>query len=109
MKSLNCLTSSCRHCRYYVPEGRRGGHCRQLNVAVQSAWKACTLALPPFAPAWESLEGIMAWQQKALSLASGGLQEGATDKFAVNGFGIDPLEVERMSALVEPVSVSGDK
>lgn len=67
MKSPTSPKLSCRHCRYYTPEGRRGGHCQQLNVAVQSAWKACTLAVPPFAPAWENLEGIIAWQQTTLA------------------------------------------
>ncbi len=67
MKPSLSSTSACRHCRYYQPEGRRGGQCQQLNVTVQSGWKACSLAIPPFAPAWENLEEIMIWQQKALA------------------------------------------
>lgn len=59
MKPINCLTSACRYCRHYQPEGRRGGSCQQLGVPVQASWKACSLALPPFAPSWETLEG--AW------------------------------------------------
>lgn len=35
---------SCRHCRHYVHEGRRGGQCEQLNVSVQSRWDACALS-----------------------------------------------------------------
>ncbi|MBD2077608.1 hypothetical protein H6F86_27745 [Phormidium sp. FACHB-592] len=66
MKSLSSSTSVCRRCQYYAPEGRRGGHCQQLDVAVQGAWTACALAIPPFSPAWENLEDIMAWQQKNL-------------------------------------------
>ena len=67
MESSNCSTRACRHCRYYTPEGRRGGHCHQLNVAVQSSWRACSLAIPPFAPAWENLEEIMRWQEQSLA------------------------------------------
>lgn len=37
------ISSSCRHCRHYVHEGRRGGQCEQLNVSVQSDWDACVL------------------------------------------------------------------
>jgi hypothetical protein len=37
-------SSSCRHCRHYVHEGRRGGQCEQLNVSVQSGWDACVLS-----------------------------------------------------------------
>ncbi len=59
MKTTNCLTSACRYCRFYNPEGRRGGACQQLGVPVEGNWKACSLALPPFTSAWESLEEIM--------------------------------------------------
>ncbi len=38
------ISSSCRHCRHYVHEGRRGGQCEQLNVPVQSGWDACVLS-----------------------------------------------------------------
>lgn len=56
MKPINPLTSACRYCRHYQPEGRRGGICQQLNAPVQAGWKACSLAIPAFAPSWESLE-----------------------------------------------------
>lgn len=59
MKPNKFLTSACRYCRHYQPEGRRGGMCQQLGAPVQGTWKACSLALPPFAPSWETLEG--AW------------------------------------------------
>ena len=38
------ISRSCRHCRHYVHEGRRGGQCEQLNVPVQSSWEACVLS-----------------------------------------------------------------
>jgi hypothetical protein len=38
----------CRACRYYQPEGRRGGLCELLNVNVEGGWEACALAIPPF-------------------------------------------------------------
>jgi hypothetical protein len=56
MKPTKVLASACRYCRYYQPEGRRGGTCQQLGGLVQATWKACSLALPPFAPSWETLE-----------------------------------------------------
>jgi hypothetical protein len=51
--------SSCRACRYYSHEGRRGGLCQQLGAPVSSQWKACSLAFPAFAPSWEHLEGLV--------------------------------------------------
>jgi hypothetical protein len=59
MENTHFLTSACRYCRYYQPEGRRGGMCQQLGVQVQSEWKACVLASPPFTTTWENLEEIV--------------------------------------------------
>ena len=59
MKIANCLTSSCRYCRYYKTEGRRGGMCQQLGVPVRAEWKACSLAASPFTTTWESLESVV--------------------------------------------------
>jgi hypothetical protein len=56
MKPTKFLTSACRYCRHYQPEGRRGGMCQQLGAPVQASWKACSFALPAFAPTWETLE-----------------------------------------------------
>jgi hypothetical protein len=56
MKPIKFLTSACKYCRHYQPEGRRGGVCQQLGAPVLGSWKACSLALPAFAPSWESLE-----------------------------------------------------
>ncbi|MDF5706472.1 MAG: hypothetical protein PUP90_02030 [Nostoc sp. S4] len=58
MKPIKFLASACRYCRHYQPEGRRGGMCEQLGAPVQASWKACSLALPPFAPSWETLEDV---------------------------------------------------
>ncbi|MEM7726500.1 MAG: hypothetical protein AAF208_09025 [Cyanobacteria bacterium P01_A01_bin.45] len=60
MKGIKYLISSCRYCRNYNSQGRRGGLCNQLGVTVKGNWKACSLAIPPFAPSWESLED--AWK-----------------------------------------------
>ncbi|MGB5772115.1 MAG: hypothetical protein WBM32_19950 [Crocosphaera sp.] len=59
MKTSNFLTSSCRYCRYYQTEGRRGGMCQQLGVPVRAEWKACSLAAAPFTNNWESLETVV--------------------------------------------------
>ncbi len=55
---------ACRYCQYYSPEGRRGGVCQKLMTQVESNWKACSLALPPFAPSWENRNSIVMWHQK---------------------------------------------
>ncbi|WP_424404845.1 hypothetical protein [Microcoleus sp.] len=62
------LTSACRHCRHYTPEGRRGGVCDLLSVSVQSQWKACALAVSPFEPYWENIEKIELWQEQSVTL-----------------------------------------
>lgn len=59
MKIANSLNSNCRHCRYFNPEGRRGGTCQKLGVPVNSNWQACVLACPPFSPTWKTLEEIV--------------------------------------------------
>ena len=68
MKTRNDLTSACRYCRFYNPEGRRGGMCEQLGVPVRGAWKSCSLAIPAFSPTWETLEEIMSLPEEAIKL-----------------------------------------
>jgi hypothetical protein len=63
MRNQDSAVSACRHCQNYVPQGRRGGQCCQLGVLVHGAWKACSLAIPPFSPAW-GLEDVMLWPQE---------------------------------------------
>lgn len=48
MQGFNDAISVCRHCRFYTPEGRRGGQCARLGVPVCSQWSACSLAQSPF-------------------------------------------------------------
>lgn len=64
MKPCSAPVLACRHCRHYSPEGRRGGSCQILNVEVRSSWKACALATPPFAAAWQldGIEGRVMWE-----------------------------------------------
>ncbi|MEA5573727.1 hypothetical protein [Calothrix sp. UHCC 0171] len=71
MKNIKFLTSACKYCRYYNPEGRRGGNCQQLGAPVLGHWKACSLALPPFAPSWETLEDVWSLPEHKPVLASG--------------------------------------
>lgn len=59
MNMNTCSVSTCRSCRYYTPEGRRGGQCQQLSAPVCGSWKSCSLAFPPFAPSWEHLEKLI--------------------------------------------------
>lgn len=65
MNPSDSTISACRHCRHYVPEGRRGGNCAQLNAFVQGSWKSCSLALPVFAPNWQ-FERIMTLQSEPI-------------------------------------------
>ena len=58
MKEINFSTSACRYCRFYKPEGRRGGSCQMLGVPVESSWKACTFASHPFETTLKKLENI---------------------------------------------------
>ena len=58
MKEINFSASTCRYCRFYEPEGRRGGSCQILGVSVESSWKACALASPPFDTTLKKLEDI---------------------------------------------------
>jgi hypothetical protein len=60
MTNQNCLTSVCRYCRFYRPDGLRGGACEQLGVSVKSGWTACQLALPAFASNWHNAEELAA-------------------------------------------------
>lgn len=59
MNTRKCLTSACRYCRFYQPEGMQGGSCQQLSVPVRSEWKACPLAMPAFSPTWEEWEDLL--------------------------------------------------
>lgn len=65
MKSSDPIASAYRYCRYYMPEGRRGGNCSQLSVSVQGSWTACSLARPVFAPTWDFTQ-IRVWKEELL-------------------------------------------
>lgn len=66
MSSANRCNLGCRHCRYYRPEGQRGGHCQMLSVPVRGVWPACSLVVPPFAPTWEIPEKSTPGQRQQL-------------------------------------------
>lgn len=69
------LISTCRHCRFYSPEGRRGGTCQQLNVTVQGCWKACSLVAHPFANlTWKK------WDSSVLRLEHSFSLEGSQER-----------------------------
>jgi hypothetical protein len=65
MTNQNCLTTVCRYCRFYRPDGLRGGACEQLGVSVHSNWTACQLALPAFASNWNNAEELAAANRTA--------------------------------------------
>lgn len=59
MSKVHASVSSCRHCRFYQLQGRRGGHCHQLGAPVQAGWNACPLAIPLFLADWELEQPIL--------------------------------------------------
>ena len=58
MKDTQFSNSVCRLCRFYEPEGRRGGSCQKLGVPVKGSWEACSLASSPFDTTLKKLEDI---------------------------------------------------
>ncbi len=58
MKSAQCQVSFCSRCRFYTPEGRRGGQCGQLGVPVEGRWMPCALAVPTFASAMVEMKPL---------------------------------------------------
>lgn len=66
MKETNFLDLNCRHCRFYQPEGRRGGSCLKLGVSVLSSWKACFLACSPFKSPLKNLNTTFVSLEKTL-------------------------------------------
>lgn len=94
MKSNDAFTSTCRHCRFYSPEGRRGGYCSQLNVAVQSTWKSCSLATPIFEPDWEFSELSVCHGEAAFARTRSALQittsEGKPFTYVVEPINAEP-------------------
>jgi hypothetical protein len=58
MDSLDKSVETCRLCKHYNPEGRRGGVCEKLDVHVKSAWNACTLASHPFDVSSETIDEL---------------------------------------------------
>ncbi len=65
-----------------MAEGRRGGQCQQLGALVQGGWKACVLAIPPFAPTWERLDGIITWQPESFGIEEEFSAEAALQAYA---------------------------
>ena len=58
MNQLPLLTSACRSCHHFAPEGRRGGTCQKLNVPVQGSWKSCSLAISAFSSSWDNWDNV---------------------------------------------------
>lgn len=58
MNDPNAVSMTCRYCQHYQSEGRRGGNCQRLNAMVQGGWQACSLVIPTFAPAPETLQPL---------------------------------------------------
>ncbi|MEM9004235.1 MAG: hypothetical protein AAGE59_12025 [Cyanobacteria bacterium P01_F01_bin.86] len=61
MSSNQFGISCCQRCRFYTLEGRRGGHCSQLDVPVQGKWSACSLAAPVFIESIQSVTRLPLW------------------------------------------------
>lgn len=86
MNEIKVSTSTCRHCRFYEIEGRRGGSCQMLSgVPVQSNWKACSLAAAPFKTTVKKLEDIFQLESPVASDSSTELVSDASRTIAEDG------------------------
>ena len=92
MKTSTFSTFSCRHCRYYQAEGRRGGNCNKLDSPVRAEWKACVLAAHPFASPWDKLEEV------ALLESSFALDFPGDHEFLEEGVQSSDLKLSEISA-----------
>ncbi len=54
-----------------------------LGAPVQGSWKACALAIPTFAPAWEGIEGMIILSETPAVLASSPIAS-ALDVYQLN-------------------------
>lgn len=68
MNENQCGISCCQRCQFYTLEGRRGGHCSQLDVPVQGKWSPCPLASPVFSEPIQTITKLPVWSD-ALVLA----------------------------------------
>lgn len=99
MTAINSPVSTCRHCQHYLVEGRRGGQCKQLGAPVLGRWKACQLAIPPFAPSWEDMTVTELW----------GRQSSDTEPGIIPSYTLEALEACMQSEVGDmDKSVHGD-
>ena len=82
MEETNFSTSACRFCRFYNPEGRRGGSCQRLGVPVQGSWKACTLASHPFETTLKKLEDIFQYSTSIEPISTSQLTSNISNEIA---------------------------
>lgn len=59
MKTPNCPISTCKHCRCFHFEGRRGGTCTHLGVFADPNWSSCSLAVPIFSEVLEEQSNVV--------------------------------------------------
>ncbi len=60
MNSKNCSISTCKTCRHFRTEGRRGGICEQFGTFTDPAWEACPLGVAAFEPIAKEVQPIEA-------------------------------------------------
>ncbi|MBV5259551.1 hypothetical protein FLX56_14105 [Synechococcus moorigangaii CMS01] len=59
MKPQNCSISTCKHCRCFQAEGRRGGICKRFETFAAGDWASCAFALPIFEGDWDSPSDLL--------------------------------------------------
>jgi hypothetical protein len=59
MKPPSCSVSTCKHCRCFQAEGRRGGICKRFETFAAGDWTSCDFALPIFGDDWEVSTDLM--------------------------------------------------
>lgn len=67
MKKSSFSDPKCRHCRFYEPEGRRGGCCQKLGVTVNGSWSACSLVCFPFSDILDEVDFTLDTVSKTLA------------------------------------------
>lgn len=99
MKKSNIIISSCKFCHHYQSEGRRGGNCTQLGVAVNSSWKSCRLAIPSFVSDWDNVQEVVNLSPSIYLDSGGNLQHPHIEENPVMAKSIEDKEENKNKSL----------
>ncbi len=96
----------CRHCNYFLPQGRRGGMCQRLSVLVSGNWPACSageLALSPVREEEFYEVRLGAWEKNLpLGLHDDQTDEGLVPWLSLENQSLQHLPLPRVQAMDNP-------